>query len=48
MDVLTLAILMVTSFALAVAGARTVLVLVFRMMIPADTNAGLSNTSPSS
>jgi len=48
MDVLTLGILMVISLALAVAGARTVLVLVFHMMTPADSPTTLSSTSPSS
>jgi hypothetical protein len=42
MDVLTLMVLFVISFALAVAGTRSVLGLVLRLMTPAETSVAVS------
>jgi hypothetical protein len=42
MDLLTLVVLLVVSFALAVAGTRSVLGLVLRLMMPAESPVPVS------
>jgi hypothetical protein len=46
MDFLTLALLLVASFALAVAGARSVLVLVLRFMAADQESIAITNPGP--
>ncbi len=43
MDLLTLIVLLVASFALAVAGTRSILALVLRMMTPAESPVAVTS-----
>ena len=48
MDLLTLIVLLAASFALAVAGTRSVLGLVLRLMMPAESPVAIGRTGSSS